>query len=742
MATLKNIDTKSAVRKFLERRTVVDREDESADSADEVAAVLESVAQAFLLHPQVVLSFVIKAKNSLQQIIITDIEFVEYLISSLRDIDAPSDPVSDLSDLIEAQTALIEVDRSGRVSDDLQSFGRYQQAIDRFLDEQLAKSLKRRRRGEFERTGKEARQDLFRALLAFDPIHSLMIERLKLLQSSVSDFQSVDLTKIVSTRAISRVRSSLKKVASNLSKQRLSKTSAALELLAGRDALRSISNARGIFDPTIKSGKIPSNRDIRISSHRAPARAVGTNDIVDLTSESLPWVFEVTVDPLISGGMTYSPELPFEGAGGRHHVRTSQGSQEYTIIAGRHVLYVAFDGITPPLYESRMVRAIQLPIGSSVSLEDILTELNHPSTGLINGTAVSIGSGRILIYGDVGVTGIGILSSYPGTFDLSGNYIPADASAHSVLGFTDDQESTEPGEFSPSDVVELLRDRVPGATISISDSFISIESESIDLLSSLDFAGIASLFGFSQTYTASPEYLEFVENGVAIDPSSLGVFIGSIIQAPDISETASRNLLAPVDRIENTRLLFDISPLPRCEQEEVTVEAPVVGILRTLINNLKTYLDSFSNDTRNLQRVFSPVLSKPTLAQINDATKSLNDIRDRLQGLLELLQNSLVRDDRTSFGSIADKIIASLQERGLDRSLELLQSGQFSKFFGVDNQSASTGSQFLKTIEEVGRNDYSTTSIEEDIPDLLPKGSTPENDLLSGEELTEKEGQL
>lgn len=742
MATLKNIDTKSAVRKFLERRTVVDREDESADSADEIAAILESVAQAFLLHPQVVLSFVLKAKNSLQQIIITDIEFVEYLISSLRDIDAPSDPVSDLSDLIEAQTALIEVDRSGRVSDDLQSFGRYQQAIDRFLDEQLAKSLKRRRRGEFERTGKEARQDLFRALLAFDPIHSLMIERLKLLQHSVSDFQSVDLTKIVSTRAISRVRSSLKKVASSLSKQRLSKTSAAIELLAGRDALRSISNARGIFDPTIRSGRIPTNRDIRISSHRAPARAIGTDDIVDLTSETLPWVFEVTVNPLISGGTLYTPELPFEGAGGRHYVRTSQGGQEYTIISGQHVLYVAFDGVTPPLNESRMVRSVQLPIGSSVSLEDILAELNHPTTGLINGTAVHIGSGRILIYGDVGVTGIGILSSYPGTFDISGNYLPADTSVHSVLGFTDDQESGEPGKFSPSDVVDLLKDRIPGAVISVMDSSICIESESTDLLSSLNFDGVTSLFGVSQSYTSSPEYLELVENGIAIDPSNLGIFIGSIIQTSDISETASRNLLAPISRIEDTHLFFDIPLLPRCEQEEVTIEAPVVGVLRTLLNNLKPYLDIFIDDTRNLQRVLSPVLSKPTLAQVNDATRSLNDIRDRLRELLELLQDSIIRDDRTSFNSVADKIISSLQERGLDRSLELLQSGQFSRFFEIDKQSASTGSQFLKTIEEVGRNDYSTTSIEEDIPDLIPKGSTPENDLLSGEELTEKEGQL
>ncbi len=252
MATLDDIDTKAAVRKFLERRTVVDREDASADGADEVSAVLEAVAQAFLLHPQAVLSFVLRAKNTLQQIVTTDLEYVDYMLTAIREVDAPSEPVSDLSDLIEAQTALIEVDRSGRVSEDLQSFGRYQRAIDRFLDEQLARSLKRRRRGEFERTGREARQDLFRALLGFGPIHALLEERLRLLRESVSDFQSVDVTKIVSTRAIARVRSSLKKVSSGLERQTLSKTAAAIELLSGRDALRSVSDARSIYDPTIE----------------------------------------------------------------------------------------------------------------------------------------------------------------------------------------------------------------------------------------------------------------------------------------------------------------------------------------------------------------------------------------------------------------------------------------------------------------------------------------------------------
>jgi hypothetical protein len=175
------------------------------------------------------------------------------------------------------------------------------------------------------------------------------------------------------------------------------------------------------------------------------------------------------------------------------------------------------------------------------------------------------------------------------------------------------------------------------------------------------------------------------------------------VQASDISETASRNLLAPITRIESTQLFFDVSALPRCSEEAVSIDAPIVGTLRTLLGNLAPYVGSFDDDSRDFQRVLSPILSRPTLAQVNDATRAINEVRSRLQELLALLQAAVVRTDRTSFGSVAAQIVASLQERGLDRSLDLLQSGQFSAFFGVTSETASATTRFMKAVEEVGR---------------------------------------
>ena len=100
MASTDDIDTKAAVRKFLERRSVVDREDEAADTADELQAVLESVALSFLLYPQAALGFVLKAKNTLQQVVTTDLEVIDYLITALKEVTNPSEPIIDTSEIV------------------------------------------------------------------------------------------------------------------------------------------------------------------------------------------------------------------------------------------------------------------------------------------------------------------------------------------------------------------------------------------------------------------------------------------------------------------------------------------------------------------------------------------------------------------------------------------------------------------------------------------------------------------
>lgn len=748
MATTNDIDTKSAVRKFLESRAVVDKEDKTADSADEVRTVLESVALSFLLYPQAALSFVLKAKNVLQQIVSTDLEILQYILDAIGEIDNPDEPITDTSDLVEAQTALVEVDRLGRVSSDIRAYDRYTQAIDRFLDKQLGKFLKRRRRGEFERTGIEAKQDLFRVLSAFAPTHALMMERLNLLIDSVSDFQSVSLTRIVSTKALTRVRNSLNKVILAVNKDQISKTATAIELLAGSAALSSISNTRQVYDPTVDTGTHPAGRSISVRSEVVAAVATGTGTETDLSGVSTPWTFGITVDPLLGGSVT-NVVLPTAGASGRSYVKAAFGSPTYDISPSNCTLYVQFDGIVPPYPEAAMVRAVTLPNGSGVTVSAILTALNDGVTGLIDGTAVQLGTtGKILIYGSASVTGITILSQVPGTFDGLGNYSDAPGSVHAVLGFSDYQQSGDPDVFTPADIVDLVGPLVVGATFSVEDDVLQIESNTTSYPSSLSFSGVAGEFGFSTTemYIVEPAYLELMENGEAIDPTSLGIFIGSVVSLSDVLALPTKNLFAPITDIQGTRLFFDSGlSLPRVDIEDnpiIRIVSPLVFAVQSLLLATSAYKTDFDGDARELQRVLSPLLSRPTLAQISDAIRSIEAIKDKVTELHDILAATVVRSDRSEFEAVAQQITAALEERGLDRALELLQSCQFSAFFSLTMEEASKGSRFLKASEEVGRNDLAQTTAEQDIDESEPKGTTSDENLLPGEELLEDEEQI
>lgn len=743
MATTDDIDTKAAVRKFLEGRAVVDKEDKTADSSEEIRTVLESVALSFLLYPQAALSFVLRAKNVLQQIVNTDLEILAFVLKAIGEIENPDEPITDTSDLVEAQTALVEVDRLGRVSSDVRAYDRYTQAINRFLDKRLAKYLKRHRRDEFERTGLEAKQDLFRILSTFAPTHSLMVERLGMLLDSVSDFQSVSLTKIVSTRTLTRVRSSLNKVIQGVNKDQLSKTATAIELLSGAAALSSISNTRQIYDPTVDTGSHPPGRLISVSSEVVPAIARGVGSEVDLGAIATPWVFTLTVDsdPVIN------VTLPAAGASNRAYRKAETGSPTYNISGSNCTLYVQFDGVAIPYPYPARVRKVTLPTGPAVTVAAILTALNDGSTGLIDGTAVQLGTtGRILIYGSPSVTGITILSQVRGTFDVPGAYTDAPGSVHETLGFLPDVVSGDPSVFTPAELVDLMTPWVTGATFSIVDEVIQVETDSTDLLASLSFSGsVAEEFGFEGSYLVKPGYLELVEDGSAVDPASLGVFVGSVVSVSDVVALSSKNLFAPISEIDGTKLLFAPGTnLPRCEagiDTIVRILSPLVYATQTLLLAARPYRDAFDGDARELQRVLSPLLSRPTLAQISDAERSIGIIQDRVTGLLNALSSVVVRSDRSEFETQALQITAALEERGLDRSLDLLQSCQFSSFFSLTMEEASKGSRFLKASEEVGRNDLAQTTAEQDIDDGEPKGTTSDENLLPGQELLEDEEQ-
>lgn len=743
MAKTDDIDVKSAVRKFLERRVVVDREDETADSSSEVQAILEAVALSFLLFPQASLSFVLLAKNVLQQVVDSDIKLVNYMLAAVGDVQNPSSSISDTSDLIEAQTALVEVDRLGRVGSEVKAYDRYNLAINRFLDRQLSKSLKRRRKKEFERSGSEAKQDLFRALSVFSPTHEIMISRLGLLSESMNDYDSIDLTRTVATKTVTRVRASLRKLVSAIQRGTVSKTVSAVELLAGAAALQSISNTKKPFDPTVRTGEFPVGREISVSSEPVSAVALGDVGGTDISALATPWVFNLNVDPQTGSGTAYAVTLPYTGAGGRAYVTAKRATNPATfnIPALNRTLYIQLDGLTPPANEAVLVYTVTLTTGAAVPIATIISEINAVLGADATCVEMAPGSNRLLIYGSASVTGIVMRTTGPGTFDGFGNFVPADGSANSAVGFSDDQTSSEIGVFSAAELIDLLAVRIPLASFAVVDGAPQVTSNSTVPLSSLSFSGVASEFGFDATYESFPSYLVLGEDGEEVSPADLGIFVGSEVTVLDALASSDRSFSATkITRIDGTHLFFDsLLDVPRCAEADTTINSPAVAAVQRILDGVRRFIGEFDTDERDLQRVLSPLLSNPTLAQINDASKVLDDIHERLSELYDLLSSEFFTDAQTEFGSVSKQIIATLEERGMDRALDLLKQGSFSSFFALDGVTSSKSGRLLSAIEQVGRNDFPVSNREDDSPETEPLGTTPDDNITTGQELADEE---
>lgn len=725
MATLQDIDVQSLVSKYLRRQTVNNALDETADGSAEVQALIESVALSFLLFPQAALSMVMRAKNTLQQVVKTDLDIVNFMVGCVRDASNPDEPIADSSDLVEAQTALIELDQLGRVSSDLPSYGRYQAAVGRFLNQQLASSLKRHQRNEFERSGTEARQDLFAILPSFTATHQVMATRLQQLAASVSDFSGLNLAQLVSTKTLTRVRSSLQQLRTAVDQGAASKTVVALELLAGAAALQSISGSRGAYDATVETSRaIPDGRTIVVDSVGNQAFSV---------SEDGPWssvvgTFELTVNPLNLAGLSYhAVVLPAAGGAGKAYVTSSGGTPTYNVPAG-YKLYVLLDGTTTV--------QVTLTTGASVPFATLVADIDAAVTGS-GGRCVEFypGSNRFLVWS---TTSVVILDSGSGSVSGGGIYTAPAASAHTILGFLGHQTSLPAGSFTAESLRDILAGNIPQATFVVEDNArLRVTSNSEEATSSLLFGGVASDFGFpATTIGALPDGLLLREGATFLDPAELGIFVGSRVSVTESPSVGTRNISALVVNIDDTGgtpiLVFDV-PVPRGIGMSVTILAPIVVAVQELVRSISELVGTFDKDSFNLQKVLSPVFSRATLAQTNDALVVLNAIKARLTLFLAILSSISVRDDRSQFSSLARDLTDGLTERGLDRGVVILSSAQFSTFFAVSKDAASRSSRFLLAMNTVVQTDFPPTLVEQDMDDgTRAAGSNPNTDVLPG----------
>jgi hypothetical protein len=693
MATINDINTSSAVRKYLERPLVVSKDEDGADTSGEITALLETASLSFLLFPQMSLTLVLRAKNSFQQVVSGELGVVDFILAAVGELSNPDDPVADVSDLVDAQTALVELDRLGRLASGLPAYARYQAAIQSFLDVQLAKSLKRHGKGEFERSGKEARQDIFSSYYTLVPIHQSMLGRMTDLLASVTDFQSVDLSKIVSLKTLQQVRESLSQLQTGLLDNTISKTSAAIELLAGAASLQSISGGLGVYDPAIDTGSYPPGRIITADSDQPAAAALTTDGPWDLST------FATGLTLAVDEGTPVPVLLPLMSFLQAKYPAPLNGDGNYDIPAGKNLYIHYVEGGVPGVITVSLTSGERTP--AQVAGE-IATALGA------HGTCDFVGT--LLLRSDV-ASQMTILGYGEGHWD-AGAWVPPLPSLHEVLGLFDGQTSVAMTAVTVIGLRDLL---VPYTQVVIQGAAVQLLSSTVGAGSRLVITGdVATLLGIAGTFLPTSHYFTLMEKGVARTPASLGVYLDSEVSIGSVTSTVSR--------IDGTHVWM--AQVPTGTGMAVKVYAPLVRTVQRLLRDLSAYRTAFDTDLLQLQNALAPIMGSPTSAQVADAQRTLRDMKTRLTSLRDLLASYFLDEARQQYADTVKDLLNGFEERSLDYAVELLSRGLFSQFFALDKDGASKGSRFMAAIEDVGRNELTFPTSEDEQSD---RNSVPLN---------------
>lgn len=718
-----SIDTTAIVGKYLSRQTTGTRLNADGNTADENTAILESIAIAMLLNPQAVLSIILNAKNSLQQLITADEQLIGFITAAIGETQNQDALPTSTADLVDAQTALVELDRIGRVDTSLQSFTRYQNSVSNFLNNQLAPLVKANPTGDFNRSGTEAKQDLFNSLSLFIQTHQLVIARLAPLAAAVSNYNSVDLSTVVHAQTIARVRTSLQQVQSGVTNGQMSNTVAALELMAGSASLQSISNAKGVYDDTI-----PTSQGLLIGPE--PTSAFVESSVGPLLVTTAPHPHSTTIGADGNGPITI--ELPFTSRSGCPYVCNSLSQNAFTVPSGVK-LFLEIEPGPSPASDGMTHYAISITSGSR-TLAQVLTDIN---AGLAGGTQIATDFAHpdhaIIILGASSDSLVRVLGMGPGTFDPStGVFTPDAPSAHAVLGFAPNQTSSAVDSFDLPFLQRFFRANYSSAlgvvvAQTLTDQLTITSSSTVPSVSTVTTSGqVMSDFGFGSAISV-PEALQIVDGaGVVQDPAGLGVLVGSVIH--------SSAFIEDVVSIDGERLLFSPALILPLVVNPVRVVAPVVAAVQSLMSITETFDGQFDNDILPLQGLLSPLLTTPSLAQVNDALRAFGVIEARLTDLLGQISEVVITESQEPSDSVAQDILQTLEERGLDRAQDLMSQCQFSDFFALTSENASKSTRLMKAAETSVSTDFQTSTVEEDQPDgNLLAGSNPTSIITTNE---------
>lgn len=206
------------------------------------------------------------------------------------------------------------------------------------------------------------------------------------------------------------------------------------------------------------------------------------------------------------------------------------------------------------------------------------------------------------------------------------------------------------------------------------------------------------------TWVRLPEVPRRLEAGDVLEVHNNDPLVPDLVVAVQSVDVTNKliELVAPIDAAQPAFSMSVTSTLPFARIRKTTkqnfddVAADVQQWLELPVNNtLQTF--------RNLDAGLNPVLANntPSMAQVNVPKVQLTTMYDALEeldGYLAVYNASVVEE--------VDTLIKGYLQKGLDRAVDVLLSGDFATFFGMDVDDASYSTYLQKTLREVQKDDF------------------------------------
>ncbi len=710
------------------RQRVVEAKIRGASAPDiEAAAVLTSIAASLILNPRAVLYVASLARNGLLAALTTEIAQVDKVTQDVTDLNNISYEITDSSDLQKARVALLSIEGQQKISASNGSFEIYSNAINSFLNNQLAKNVKAPGATALLRPSQEAQIDLAADFGLLKTQHADTLDRLYALAVGIQNFLSSSITTAIGLTTATRSRQDLDDIIASLASNSSAASSRdfAVRLLTSKAAIGLLGAAPDYTKPPISTAALlPPGYNITGFSNPSAALArtvagpytVGSVDhlvatvngvTVDQTTATLfpaqnqPAVLSSAVSYPVTIAASQNLFINFVADSSQSFTVQPDGTYNATTIALGTKWNLNPDGTFSKVYR------VPLTAGSR-TLAQILTDINAVITGI--GLAVQLGAtNRILIYGfsnspNVFFQRISIALTAPNT--IAPFYFTN--SDHAVLGFGSHQF----GVVGTTQALVLASLQAFYASLFSflpnTDGTISLTTLATAIGTSALFSGgVSTTLGLAAAYLAVDDHVTFkgLVLGVATNPiNPIGLLdVGDVFIGPTGQSTVSS--------ISATGIVL-AADLPTFDGS-VTVDSTLLNIWTLLSSKIQAdvqaiFKTKYAVNLNVLDQAIAPLAGEVTPSLVNSALTILTNLRSTLSGFITNLSDPTVTipvGAASNEAVIVNSIVSTFIERKYDRALDFFLRCKIVDVFQMDWQTLSYGGALLKAAASLARTD-------------------------------------